>query len=548
MKLYILSFNILSEIENRLQVNDSLYFIEGYLSFIPRKQFKKEIRYNKSEFYSHCKRIMRYLYVQGRKKDEGYNKLKIFELELNLYLLLFIKNYFFLKNIREHDIYIIDDNSLEIRVIKDVLKYQNINFSEIKFQDDSKNISGKLKELITGLIYFLKRLNNIFISTKELIYLETTSHPLMEKVFLHLLKNTKESIVVGNKHKGLFKYIFNPRVFLAPKTKNKEEPKYFIPKLDEEVIEGIDIREVILRYLEGVKINPKLMLKINSYLSPNKMNIKSAVFLFDRYPNQKLLIENFQKHNIPVYMIQHGIYGELEPPIEADYFFIWGDYMEKLLRSYRNEKLQTIKTGNYLYKNYLEKKKEILSAKERFEKMYKIKLDKKVMVFVTQPNDNGFLDNDTYENLIPLLSEMKNYMDDWNLIIKIHPREDEKIYSKILNSLGLSKKVILTRWFNPYELLTFSDRIVFMYSTMGLDGIAFDKEVILINLTQFTDPINFSAYNCFFPVNDANSLKRIFSKEPLNISKEEKERFLIDFMSKIDNNGIEIICNEISKT
>ena len=90
-----------------------------------------------------------------------------------------------------------------------------------------------------------------------------------------------------------------------------------------------------------------------------------------------------------------------------------------------------------------------------------VRLRAKVLLYVTQLNDLYFIENDSYENLRFLLIEYKKHKPEYSLIIKVHPGKNEESYHEILKALHLENSVLITRWHNPYKLISFSDRVVF---------------------------------------------------------------------------------------
>lgn len=215
----------------------------------------------------------------------------------------------------------------------------------------------------------------------------------------------------------------------------------------------------------------------------------------DVTPVHRTIVSVAKKHGIPTLVIQHGMtardMGGLHVmPTIADKQAVWGKISKEwsITRGVKPERL--VITGNPRYDALAKKKMEFDTEKAILD--LNIDPSKGIIMLATQPYVGFSAHNSPRMNELLLrgvLSAMKE-LPDKQLIIKLHPAENDSLTKAISEETGLTP-IITHQYLN--EIITISDLVMVFNSGVGLEAMILDKPVITINLTGQLDAVPYAS-------------------------------------------------------
>ncbi|HDS09260.1 MAG TPA: hypothetical protein ENN73_03445, partial [Firmicutes bacterium] len=446
-------------INNNISINSSDYVYCYYEIFFSNfNSIKKDYPLTEEEIFE----IERFIFDksfnwcsgQGLFND-GVNFLDKFE------LLLFLEiNPFLINLVKIHEIFsgkksfpggilVLDDGSPEtgsIRTILDILKQEYAVIIVEKWKKPPRfGAFGLIKHLIKKV---LATVRNPFKSPrftgKSILICEQGGHKLTDNFIFKLINAGVRVISVYPSVLNVRKYFFNKyyyplrRYFHRPVNLSLEEIKY--PPI---IFRGIDISDyfyfVFKKYLKehyySVTLTDRALRRIIS-----KNSITEFIILFDRSPGLRVLIETCHQFGIKVSMIQHGVVcRDIFPPIAADRYLIWGEYTKRIYSPEELSRVEFLTVGTTNYEDIAEIKN--LSSKSRtdFFKMFNLDPGRELIIFATQTNDWYVEENESLIHIKAILEEFRvnSNRDKYYMIIKVHPRDDEKPYGRLVKEFKL---------------------------------------------------------------------------------------------------------------
>jgi len=281
------------------------------------------------------------------------------------------------------------------------------------------------------------------------------------------------------------------------------------------------------------------------------MDIK-AVICVDENGSSRFLVVSAHHAKVPSLAVQHGIihpnhvsynyerkdlhsYGNNLGCRLADKTAVFGSYFKNALMAighYPESKI--VVTGqprtDLIYQN-----RKNYSKKELYKRL-SLDPEKKLVVFASGPLKELL----EMETALTALAEELQKMKKVQLVIKLHPNDRKEYYDGLMARIGY--KCVIIKDIDLYELLSTSDLVMSINSTVMLDALLFGKPVLQLNLLE--------RFKIFGPL-DNKLLTRIVSRKELSaelkkylMSKSEarrdlkrKSRILSDFYMKIDGNA-----------
>lgn len=261
-------------------------------------------------------------------------------------------------------------------------------------------------------------------------------------------------------------------------------------------------------------------------------NIKTMVSIDDWIPICRSIIFAGKRYNIPSLTIQPGVLaatgGFCYVPIIADKFAAWGKITkEEMIKWGANPKKIEI-TGNPRFIRPEKKNNMELRQKFRLDK------DKYLIFLATECLEEygkvfGEKEKIIYlRNLKEALDKNKNYQ----LIIKLHPREDLSFYKTVLPKLGL--KAIVVKDENLHDIINMSDILMTGFSTVVSDALIIEKPVVILNFLNRTEVIPFSKKGILV-IKKKEELNKFLKHGKMNVvSRNKVKKFIADSYDKAD--------------
>ena len=120
---------------------------------------------------------------------------------------------------------------------------------------------------------------------------------------------------------------------------------------------------------------------------------------------------------------------------------------------------------------------------EKIKQKYKIKNEKKIILFVTE----NLPKKEEREKLARTVISTMKKLENCHLIIKPHPNEtDLSIYKNLISEYKLTECSFIIEE-NLYELLYLSNLVILSYSTVGVEAMRMEIPVISLNLMGLHD-------------------------------------------------------------
>ena len=264
--------------------------------------------------------------------------------------------------------------------------------------------------------------------------------------------------------------------------------------------------------------------------------------------------------NIPTMAIQHGEitkthrgYMYSEKDISPTYSFrhpycplpdkiaVFGEYYEDLLTTISHfPKSAVIPTGQPRYDAiyFIKKYKDV----KEIRKMFNLPLNKKILLWTTQTH--GMPVEEALKNIATVYTALKEFPE-IELIIKLHPSEDQKatLYKK--NSIFRPK--IFRGDTDTFLLLYASDIVMTKTSTTALEALAFEKPVIILNLSGLSDIVDYVsegvALGAYNEENFKDAIRNILAgKAKLD---ENRQRYIQRKLYKIDGKASERVVSVV---
>lgn len=300
-------------------------------------------------------------------------------------------------------------------------------------------------------------------------------------------KETKEILqglnyyLIENSAKKKVKEILekeNPNV-LVTSNDNSFIERLFISKANSMCIPTLLVQDGILsNWIDDVDFQMDILNTIKFYCY---LPIRAIRFIFKRN-------NHFKYANSWGYKIEAGLLQlRYEKPGEnfnygageTTKIAVFGDYTKKLLISEGVDPERVVVTGSPKFDDLFYCRSDNYKANLLNE--FNIKNKKIVLLFTQYFVEKGKWTPKQRIYFITQIYRALEKLEDVQLIIKIHPKEDEKVYKTILDDAKISDVIIVKNY--PINiLLTACDMTLGIYSTTLLEAMILEKPVIMINL------------------------------------------------------------------
>ena len=251
-----------------------------------------------------------------------------------------------------------------------------------------------------------------------------------------------------------------------------------------------DITELFIEFMNLTGKNACMsFLKEELYLENlmKKLRIEKCVVV-DEGDRGRCFMAAGNKLGIDTYALQHGVIsqgsysydvslknGELVVPKTT---FLWGEKFKDILL----ENTNVYSTDNLCVigqprTDYL-----------RIDKDNGKSLDKIKILFISQ-----YMDDLVYPAGNIMFEAIANMHSDFELIIKLHPSDDKygEYYNKEIDRLNLKERCKIAGDEDLYELLSWSDVVISVHSTVIMEATIINKPSICIRLDKYDDVCNF---------------------------------------------------------
>lgn len=212
----------------------------------------------------------------------------------------------------------------------------------------------------------------------------------------------------------------------------------------------------------------------------------------------------------------------------TDYTISWGTYSESLLINRFNYPKEKIKILGQLRTDCIP---------VILQKAQKKEIEKKIVVtFASQamPSSNLLLREKSAEWFFQLTKDFDEVL----FVLKPHPKEEENMQFLLQIAESIKAKNFQIMTTDLYEILSFSDIVLTSYSTVGIEAVYFDKELITLDYNN-EDKANYYRDGVAHKATSYSELRQYVEKiiaGQLRIDKKKKDEFIRERAFKIDGN------------
>ena len=265
------------------------------------------------------------------------------------------------------------------------------------------------------------------------------------------------------------------------------------------VYDKIRLYEVLKKRIEGYFLDDfdSLIGAARNYEIGKKIMSKfgiNLVICIDENGTSRFLVYAAHSMGVPSLAFQHGIihpthisYNYSRQDVDfydnnfnclfADRTAVFGSHFKKLLITQGNYQSKRLVVTGQTKMDFLSNDKKKVDKKQTLMKL-KIHPSYKIVVFASQPLKNISELKLTLSTIIKCIRKLNKV----SLVIKVHPGDDENTYYQILKELNFQATVI--KRFDLYEILSVSDLILSISSTVMLEALIMGKPAIQVNLME----------------------------------------------------------------
>ena len=259
----------------------------------------------------------------------------------------------------------------------------------------------------------------------------------------------------------------------------------------------------------------KLMVKLASILLDVVMPDVTILMTEGILPCKALAKSSYCR-DIPVLMyLQQGILGKsfTKKFLYATRIAVSGRYLKDFLVEEGVDEKQIVVTGQPLY--------------DKIENSHMVSRSpgSKVIVYCT----DNFPKNEATELAVIVCNAFRK-LHNVELIMKIHPMEDEKLYKRITKELGVD--ALLLKNTNIFDVLQIAEVVVTSFSTAALDAMILGKHVVTFNFTGKPDKFPYassgSALGVYDPEKLPDALNAVLYDEDIKVALDMNMKNFVD--------------------
>jgi len=295
---------------------------------------------------------------------------------------------------------------------------------------------------------------------------------------------------------------------------------------------------------------------------PSLIILLAAPFWWER---SLVIASKFE--NIPTLSIQHGVIhsgdhksymykkneiatdGSAESPYcpIPDKTAVYGPYYKDLLTKISAyPKNSVIVTGQPRYDILYHMDK--IYSREQFLRKYNISTNHKIVLWTTQCQGLSEAENiKNFKCIFRTMQKLKYTV----LIIKQHPVDSERYTKLIMEYLKKYKvnAIITPKNSDTYEQIYACDLMITKYSTTGMEAIALNKPVIMLNLSGEADPARYVKEGVALGVYKDEDLEPTIKKllEDDSMLAKNRAKYIRKYLHKIDGNATERVMKVVNE-
>ena len=295
-----------------------------------------------------------------------------------------------------------------------------------------------------------------------------------------------------------------------------------------------------LRYLENLtytlkKLNPSIIVTLSGNDIIDELAVRIA-------KNQK----------IPTIYVPHSIMALTyeRSPLQHDYLGCAGEHKLRLFNSWGMKesslKLIGIPLYDKLYRKY-STIKDFDEIRKRIIDKFSINPSNKIILLVTSHQED-FMRELIFNSVVNVV----NSHNDYELIVKIHPIEENLFYQKLQKKIG-DKEAHIIKEYDLHDLIIASDLVVGRNTGAQIEAILFEKDVINLSYKTKSDIHLMATFGAVINVLEPEELdiaieEVLFNSEVIESLKNGRKKYIKSVLYKFDGKAsarVKEIINEV---
>jgi UDP-N-acetylglucosamine 2-epimerase len=285
-----------------------------------------------------------------------------------------------------------------------------------------------------------------------------------------------------------------------------------------------------------------------------------VIVMEDISPIYRVITRVCKQSRIPTLVIQHGILaGDMKGfdvmPIEADKQAVWGDASKKWAVERGKPSETQVVTGNPRFDPIVATEGKSEREKRWVYDKLGLTPQKGIVVLATSwyaPVASCYVPEEIEVFVSKTLEAMKEFPEK-QVVVKLHPayrEEYEEIARAIANELQIANVFITHRFL--WELLSICDLLITDFSTVGLEGMLFDKPVIIFSPMKTLELNRYAGSGAALEVYEEENLVpaikgALYDKEVRRKLAEARNRFIYEYAYLQDGKASQRVANLIEQ-
>ncbi len=220
---------------------------------------------------------------------------------------------------------------------------------------------------------------------------------------------------------------------------------------------------------------------------------------------------------------------------------VWNEEHREILVEKGGNRGRIVVTGSPLHDMiYRENSGSGQEIVDRVYKLLDIEKTEEIILFTSQPSAKyGVCSFEEQKNLTELIIKTCARFDGYTLVIKLHPRESVEDYGYINESLLLHRfRLIADKDADLYDLIYVSRLVLNQDSTVGIDALLFNKDVITISMLT-GDTVDYAKAGASLSVDQEeklfDALYKVFNDENVREElREGRKRYITRYLPGFD--------------
>jgi hypothetical protein len=303
-----------------------------------------------------------------------------------------------------------------------------------------------------------------------------------------------------------------------------------------------------------LEIAPRAIDNINMFFEIfNTKKIKAVIIRNDVKEFERVIVFSARLAKVTSFVLQHGILAESNGHnnLIADKYIAWGRASVEWYTGFGNCPGKFEITGNPHF-DILVNWKPKLSRRQLCERL-NLDKDKGIILFATQQINkfSSFWTDDLFLVMADKLLKAIQQFPDKQLIIKVDPYEEISSYrSRIKRASG--NNAVAIRDIDIYTLISLSELVITLDSTVALEAMIFDKPVIIFNITKRQDRVPYAEKRAAIGVYKEENLplaieKALTDQGTIERLKLGRKSFIEEYAYKVDGKAREKVVNLMLK-